>query len=88
MALAYREDAGVWRDVRVALGSVAATPIRVPRTERVLEGAAPRNTTADHAAATIAQEITPIDDVRSTAEYRRAVTARILHRMLRDEGDW
>ena len=34
MALAYREDAGVWRDVRVALGSVAATPIRVPRTER------------------------------------------------------
>ncbi|MGI8534066.1 MAG: hypothetical protein ACR2LP_04225 [Candidatus Limnocylindrales bacterium] len=53
-----------------------------------MEGAARRNTTADHAAATIAQEITPIDDVRSTAEYRRAVTARILHRMLRDEGDW
>src|SRR6188472_956377 len=29
----------VWRDVRVALGSVAATPIRVPQTEAVLEGA-------------------------------------------------
>lgn len=88
MALAYREDGGVWRDVRVALGSVAATPVRVPQTESVLEGAAPRETVADHAAATIAGEITPIDDVRSTADYRRAVTARILHRMLREEGGW
>src|SRR4051794_27065646 len=39
IALAYREDGGVWRDVRVALGSVAATPIRAPETESVLEGA-------------------------------------------------
>ncbi len=88
MALGYREDGGVWRDVRVALGSVAATPLRVRQTENVLEGAAPRKTVADHAAATIAKEITPIDDVRSTADYRRAVTARILHRMLRQVGGW
>ncbi|MDQ3553020.1 MAG: xanthine dehydrogenase family protein subunit M [Chloroflexota bacterium] len=88
MALAYREDGGIWRDVRVALGSVAATPVRVPQTESVLEGAAPRATVADHAAATISSEITPIDDVRSTADYRRAVTGRILHRMLREEGGW
>ena len=88
MALAYREDGGVWRDVRVALGSVAERPIRAPETESVLEGAAPRETVADHAAATVAHEIHPIDDVRSTADYRRAVTGRILHRMLRDEGGW
>ncbi len=88
MALAYRSDGGVWRDVRVALGSVAERPIRVPETERVLEGAAPRQSVADHAAATIAGEISPIDDVRSTADYRRAVSARILHRMLREEGGW
>ncbi|HWH23691.1 MAG TPA: FAD binding domain-containing protein [Candidatus Limnocylindria bacterium] len=88
MALAWREDGGVWRDVRLALGSVAATPIRAPATEAVLEGAAPRQTTADHAAAALAAEIEPIDDVRSTASYRRAVAARVLHRMLRDEGGW
>ena len=88
MALAYRADGGVWRDVRVALGSVAATPVRARETEGVLEGAAPRKSSADHAAATIVGEITPIDDVRSTAAYRRAVTGRILHRMLRDEGGW
>jgi CO/xanthine dehydrogenase FAD-binding subunit len=88
MALAWRPDAGVWRDVRLGLGSVAATPIRARQTERVLEGAAPRAETADHAAATIAQEIEPIDDVRSTADYRRVVTARILHRLLREAGGW
>jgi CO/xanthine dehydrogenase FAD-binding subunit len=88
MALAWREDAGVWRDVRLAIGSVAATPIRARETERVLEGAAPRRETADHAAATVAGEIQPIDDVRSTAGYRRIVTARVLHRLLREAGGW
>lgn len=88
MALAWREDGGVWRDVRLALGSVAERPIRARQTESVLEGAAPRRETADHAAATVASEIHPIDDVRSTAEYRRIVTARVLHRLLREAGGW
>ncbi len=88
MAISWRPDAGVWRDVRVALGSIAATPVRARETERVLEGAAPRSETADHAAATVAEEIRPIDDVRSTADYRRVVTARVLHRLLREAGGW
>lgn len=88
MALAWREDGGVWRDVRVALGSVAPTPVRAAETEAVLKGAAPRATVADHAAAVLAREVTPIDDVRSTADYRRAVSGRVLHRLLREAGGW
>ena len=88
LSVSWRPDGGVWRDVRVALGSVAATPIRAPETERVLEGAASRKETADHAAATLASEIKPIDDVRSTADYRRIVSARVLHRLLREAGGW
>jgi carbon-monoxide dehydrogenase medium subunit len=88
LALAWHEDGGVWRDVRLALGSVAATPVRAKQTESVLEGAAPRQQTADHAADILAAEIHPIDDVRSTADYRRAVATRVLHRLLRDEGGW
>jgi xanthine dehydrogenase small subunit len=88
MAVSWRPDAGVWRDVRVALGSVAATPIRATESERVLEGAAPRSETADHAASTLANEIKPIDDVRSTADYRRIVAARVLHRLLREATGW
>lgn len=89
MALAWQDlgSAG-WRDVRVALGSVAATPIRAAATEAVLEGARPTPEVADRAAETLAGELQPIDDVRSTAEYRRAVSARILHRLLRDAGGW
>jgi carbon-monoxide dehydrogenase medium subunit len=90
MAIAWGDGGGDggWRDVRVALGSVADRPIRAPRTEAALEGKAPTPETADAAAETIASEITPIDDVRSSAEYRRVVTARALHRLIRDAGGW
>jgi CO/xanthine dehydrogenase FAD-binding subunit len=88
MALSYQEDGGVWRNVRVALGSVAPTPVRARQTEAVLEGAAPRETVADHAAGVLVEELQPIDDVRSTADYRRSVSARVLHRLIREEGGW
>ena len=91
MALAWRADGAAdasWRDVHLALGSVAATPVRAPATEAVLEGAAPTEAIADRAASTLAGEIEPIDDVRSSADYRRAVAARVLHRLIRDEGGW
>ena len=79
---------GTWRDVRLALGSVADRPVRARATEAVLEGASPTPETADAAAETLAGEIHPIDDVRSTADYRRVVAARSLHRMVRDAGGW
>jgi xanthine dehydrogenase small subunit len=79
---------GVWRDVRIALGSVAATPIRARRTEAVLEGMPPTPEHADRAAEVLAGELAPIDDVRSTAEYRRLVAARTLHRIVREAGGW
>jgi xanthine dehydrogenase small subunit len=89
MALAWRgEPDEAWTDVRLALGSVAATPIRAPRTEAALEGASPTPATADAAAAALAEELDPIDDVRSTADYRRAVASRVLHRLIREEGGW
>ena len=91
MAVAWRENAasnGRWQDVRVALGSVADRPIRAPKTEAILEGAPPTQESADAAAEALASEITPIDDVRSTAEYRRTVAARVLHRIVRDAGRW
>jgi CO/xanthine dehydrogenase FAD-binding subunit len=90
MALAWRthDDAASWRDVHLALGSVAATPVRARETEAVLEGAAPSQATADRAAATLSTELEPIDDVRSTSDYRLAVARRMLHRLIRDEGGW
>jgi carbon-monoxide dehydrogenase medium subunit len=90
MAVAWRqaEPRGRWSDVRLALGSVADRPVRARGTEALLEGSRPTVETADAAAEAVAAEIRPIDDVRSTAEYRRTVTARILHRIIRDAGGW
>jgi xanthine dehydrogenase small subunit len=89
MALAWHGDVDQpWTDVRLALGSVAATTIRAPQTEVVLEGTRPTRESADRAAETLAGEIHPIDDVRSTADYRRAVASRVLHRLIREEGRW
>lgn len=91
MALAWQADDVVdapWRNVHLALGSVAPVPIRAPLTEAVLEGAAPTEAIADRAASTLAGEISPIDDVRSSADYRRAVAARVLHRLIREQGGW
>ncbi|HEU4674206.1 MAG TPA: xanthine dehydrogenase family protein subunit M [Candidatus Limnocylindrales bacterium] len=79
---------GPWRSVRVALGSVAPTPIRVSEAEAALESSAPTPEAADRAAEALAAAIHPIDDVRSTAEYRRLVAARVLHRLVRDVGGW
>ncbi len=90
LALSY-QDAGPsahWTGVRLALGSVAPTPIRARATEAALEGRPPTPETADRAAETLAGELEPIDDVRSTAEYRRLVAARVLHRLIREAGGW
>src|SRR6187200_1525931 len=90
LALGWRDGtpAMPWRDVRLALGSVAATPIRAHATEAAIEGHPPTPETADLAAETLAAELHPIDDVRSTAEYRRIVAARVVHRLIREAGGW
>jgi CO/xanthine dehydrogenase FAD-binding subunit len=89
MALAWQSAPdGSWSAVRLALGSVAATPIRAAGTEAFLEGSSPTRETADAAAQRLMAEIEPIDDVRSTAVYRRMVAGRVLHRLIRDEGGW
>jgi xanthine dehydrogenase small subunit len=59
---------------RIALGSVGPTVVRAPRAEEALAGGA----TIEEAARVLEQEITPIDDIRSTATYRRKVAANLL----------
>ncbi len=61
-------------EIRVAFGSIGPTVMRLPRTEAVLGARG----TLEEAKAVLRQEISPIDDVRSTAEYRREVSANLL----------
>ena len=73
-AAAYIELEGdVIREARIALGSVAPKPIRVRRTEELLKGLRMRSEELRKALYALEDEVSPITDVRSTAEYRRYV---------------
>ncbi len=65
--------------VRVAVGSVGPTVVRARRTENLLASGAP----IAQARRTLLEEIAPIDDLRSTAEYRRYVCGNVLEEFWR-----
>jgi len=65
---------------RIALGSVAPTVIRAANTEAALAAGA----SLDEAERALLAEIHPIDDIRSTAAYRRRVAANLLRRFWAD----
>ena len=62
------------RDVRIAFGSVGPTVVLARQAAAILQ----RGGTIADAQAALAREITPIDDVRSTREYRAQVAANLL----------
>ena len=64
---------------RLALGSVAPTVIRLPKTEAALAAGG-----IEEARRALESDLAPIDDVRSSAEYRRRVAANLLRKFWRD----
>jgi len=62
---------------RIAIGSVAEVPLRARRAEAALERG-----DLEGAVAAVAEDVRPIDDVRSTAAYRHAVTQNVLRELL------
>ncbi|MFQ5610559.1 MAG: FAD binding domain-containing protein [Anaerolineae bacterium] len=69
-------------DARIALGAVAPTPIRARQAEAALRGQPATETVLEAAAALAAEEARPITDVRSTADYRRAMVRLLTRRAL------
>jgi xanthine dehydrogenase small subunit len=67
---------------KIAFGSVAPTVVRVPETEAALSSGA----SIDEAALILAREIAPIDDLRSTGEYRLQVSVNLLRRFWVETG--
>ena len=64
--------------MRIALGSVAPTVFRATETEKILLGESPTPALLRAAQETFAREVAPIDDIRSTARYRRRITQNLL----------
>jgi CO/xanthine dehydrogenase FAD-binding subunit len=73
-----RTNGGRIEDVRVVVGSVAPIVVRCLQTESALRGQKPDATIVQSAKASLLREISPIDDIRSTANYRLQVTLNLL----------
>jgi len=75
-------ESSVIKQVRLGLGSVAPIPLRCRQTEALLTGERITSSLIAHARSLIATEIQPIDDLRSTAQYRASVTQNLLGEFL------
>jgi carbon-monoxide dehydrogenase medium subunit len=82
-AVALTIDGTTCRAARLAMGAVAPTPLRMRRTEELLTGVSLTDATLEKVAAAARAEVTPIDDIRSTAAYRRTVSGTLMKRAIK-----
>jgi CO/xanthine dehydrogenase FAD-binding subunit len=81
-AAAALVESGRIADIRLAFGSVAPTVVRAFGAEATLRGGGVGPEALGRAGAALLSELTPIDDVRSTAAYRRQVAVNVLGEFL------
>jgi len=77
---------GKVNEVRVALGSVAPIPVRSKTVEKELMGKDFAEKIIEEAAQEVVKDISPIDDVRASKEYRQEVAAVVVKRVLKKIG--
>ncbi len=82
VGVALRFDGRTITHARVAYGSVAPIPMRGRGAEAQLVGRALSSDAIDECVAAARAEITPITDVRASADYRREVAGVLLRRLL------
>lgn len=74
---AGREGATI-REARIAFGGVAATVVRLPRVEAFLRGSSFTEETLREAGRIARGEVTPLSDVRGSADFRRSLCENVL----------
>jgi CO/xanthine dehydrogenase FAD-binding subunit len=81
--LLARDREGRVSHARLAYGSVAPVTLRARRAEEVLLDERPSASAAGRARLALAGDVTPIDDIRSSREYRLTVAGNVLEQFLR-----
>ena len=82
LAAYARIQEGRVAEIRVGLGSVAPVPLRARGAEAVILGSPVAALPAEAALEALMADISPMDDIRSTAHYRRVVTGNVFRQML------
>ena len=76
-----KPEGRIMQSVRIGLGGLAATPVRAFKTEAALIGHPVASQSFERAAQVLAQEVSPISDMRASAEYRRTVAANLIRKL-------
>ncbi len=75
-------EGNICKDARLAIGSVAPTPLRLKKTEALLKNTEITEDVLERVVASVPTEINPIDDVRSTRDYRSQVSGILVKRTI------
>jgi len=78
LAVCLEREGNVCKDCKIVFGSVAIKALRAEKTEGLLKGQMINSELINKAAEEVSSEIKPIDDIRSTAEYRMAMSKEML----------
>ncbi|MBL4895173.1 MAG: FAD binding domain-containing protein [Emcibacter sp.] len=81
-AVCLQMDGGKCTGARITMGCVGPTLIRLPKVEKMLEGADITPDLLQGISQAVASEITPIDDIRSSADYRLKVAGILVKRVI------
>ena len=78
----FKEEAGAVKDIRIVYGAVAPSVLRLKEAEDYLKGKYLEEKTLTEAGEIIGKAVSPIEDLRASAEYRRAVCKNLIMRLL------
>ncbi len=70
-------------DIRIVLGAVSPTAVRAKKAEEALRGKEASDENIENAARKVPEDISPVNDGRSTAEYRRQVSQVVVRRLIK-----
>jgi carbon-monoxide dehydrogenase medium subunit len=82
VSLVTRRDGALCREAKLVVGASVAVPRRLARAEEYLRGKQVTAAVADEAASIAAEDISPISDIRGSADYRRAIVRVVARRTI------
>ena len=83
ICLAFDQETGYCEYARIALGSVAPTPVRAKRTEKLMIGQKLEDFPLNLIQKSIRTEVTPISDIRGSADYRFDILSTLTARAIK-----
>ncbi len=87
VAVVTTMNGDVLSDIKIVLGAVAPTPIRAKKAEAILVGKKISEELLQKAGEAAADESSPIDDVRSSADYRRQMVRVLVARAVKQAAE-